>query len=258
MLIKVLGARQGESSKSHFVSLLVDDVIALDAGNLTSALTLQEQSVVRHILLTHRHYDHIKDLATFGFNSLGRGQAKIYCSSETREAIEATIFNTKIWLNFFTIPNPEKPTFIHIPVEPDQPLIIAGYTILPLRVTHSVPALAYTITSPDGGTLLYSCDSGVGSGAAWAATKPDILIVEVTYPDALADLALKYGHLTPELLAGELNTFRDVRGYLPKIFVVHINPFYETEIAAGVAVIARRLSVDISLPEERAIITVGV
>ncbi|MBF8264230.1 MAG: CAMP phosphodiesterase class-II:metallo-beta-lactamase-like protein [Dehalococcoidia bacterium] len=257
MEIKVLGTRQGESSNSHFVSLLVDDVIALDAGNLTSALSLKEQSVVRHILVTHRHYDHIKDLATFGFNSLGRGRTKIYCSSETREAIETTIFNTDIWLNFFTLPNPVSPTFIHVSVEPGSPFIIEGYNILPLRVIHSVPALAYAITSPNGGTLLYSGDSGVGSGSAWAATKPDVLVVEITFPDTLVDSALSFGHLTPELLAGELNTFRDVQGYLPKIAAVHINPYYENEIVAGVANIARRLSVDISIPQEGAIITVG-
>ncbi|MBF8304782.1 MAG: phosphodiesterase class-II:metallo-beta-lactamase-like protein [Dehalococcoidia bacterium] len=242
MEIKVLGTRQGESSNSHFVSLLVDDVIALDAGNLTSALSLKEQSVVRHILVTHRHYDHIKDLATFGFNSL---------------AIETTIFNTEIWLNFFTLPKPEMPTFLHIPVEPGSPFVIEGYNILPLRVIHSVPALAYAITSPNGGTLLYSGDSGAGSGSAWAATKPDVLVVEITFPDTLVDSALSFGHLTPELLAGELNTFRDVQGYLPKIAAVHINPYYENEIVAGVANIARRLSVDISIPQEGAIITVG-
>ena len=43
MKIKFLGAHNFESRDSHFVSLLIDDVLAVDAGALTSNLTFEEQ-----------------------------------------------------------------------------------------------------------------------------------------------------------------------------------------------------------------------
>jgi ribonuclease BN (tRNA processing enzyme) len=40
----------------------VDDVLALDAGGLTSSLALSEQLGLKAVLITHRHYDHVKVL----------------------------------------------------------------------------------------------------------------------------------------------------------------------------------------------------
>src|SRR3990172_117477 len=105
MEVTILGACQGESRQTHFASLLVDGVLALDAGSLTSTLTLQEQSAIRSVLLTHQHYDHIKDLATLGFNRLGRGQITICCTPGVRAAVESTILSEEIWLNFFNLPS---------------------------------------------------------------------------------------------------------------------------------------------------------
>ena len=44
MKIKVLGAHNTESLNTRYMSLLVDDILAIDAGCLTSTLTFEEQS----------------------------------------------------------------------------------------------------------------------------------------------------------------------------------------------------------------------
>ena len=44
------------------MSILVDGKLAIDAGGLTTALTLEEQERIDAMIITHRHFDHIKDL----------------------------------------------------------------------------------------------------------------------------------------------------------------------------------------------------
>ncbi|MEE8420857.1 MAG: MBL fold metallo-hydrolase, partial [Dehalococcoidales bacterium] len=70
MKIKVLGAHNCESSATRLVSLLIDDVLALDAGSLTSSLTFAAQQKLKAILLTHQHYDHIRDVPAIAMNAL--------------------------------------------------------------------------------------------------------------------------------------------------------------------------------------------
>ena len=70
MYIRVLGAHHCESQDSKLVSLLIDDVLAIDAGALTSSLSFAEQQKLTAILLTHQHYDHIKDIPAIAMNAL--------------------------------------------------------------------------------------------------------------------------------------------------------------------------------------------
>jgi ribonuclease BN (tRNA processing enzyme) len=62
MRVKILGAHQAESRDHHFTSILIDDRMAIDAGGLTSTLTFEEQPRLEAVLITHRHFDHVKDL----------------------------------------------------------------------------------------------------------------------------------------------------------------------------------------------------
>ncbi len=250
--MRVLGARQGESRQSHFSALLVDGILALDAGGLTSTLSLDEQARIHSILLTHRHLDHVKDLGPFGFNLFGRGQVRVHCTDEVRDALEATILSDRIWIDFFVRPSPGAPTFVHDRVEPDRAFALGAYRVHPVPVIHSVPTLGYEIASGDGARLLYTGDNGPGSGAAWATVAPSLLITEVTYPNAEAGLAAQVGHLAPDLLAEELRGFHGLRGYLPRVLVVHVNPFHEAQVAAELARVATDLSADIRVAEEGA------
>src|SRR5208283_2281905 len=68
MKIEILGAHNSETDKARLPSLLVDDVIALDAGGLTSSLSLERQHRINSVLLTHHHFDHTRDLVTLGSN----------------------------------------------------------------------------------------------------------------------------------------------------------------------------------------------
>ncbi len=50
------------------------------------------------------------------------------------------------------------------------------------------------------------------------------LIVEVSFPDEMMDLALASGHLTPSLLAAEI---RKMPVVVPKFYISHLKPYYK-------------------------------
>lgn len=249
MRVHVLGARQGESRDSHFGSLLVDNTLALDAGGLTASLTLDEQLALAAVLVTHRHYDHVKDLATLGFNLFVKHRRlAVYCPDEVRETLEATLLNPMIWIDFFREPE-DAPTYRHESIAPGSSFELAGKRARLIAVPHSVPTLGVELTSADDRCLLYTSDNGPGAAVAWATSRPDLLVTEVTYPsDQTA--AAGHGHLTPRLFAAELAEFRRLKGYLPRVLAVHVNPFHLDQVAAEVAEVAADVGADVQIAAE--------
>ena len=55
MELRVLGCSGGEAEGERLTSLLVDGRVAIDAGSLTQALSVEEQLRIRHLFLTHSH-----------------------------------------------------------------------------------------------------------------------------------------------------------------------------------------------------------
>jgi hypothetical protein len=77
-----------------------------------------------------------------------------------------------------------------------------------------------------------------------------LLIAEVIGPNKYGDWLKKAGHLSAELLKGELNQFRQLKGYLPRVIIIHIGNLFEQEIKGEVAQVAQELEADISLGYE--------
>jgi ribonuclease BN (tRNA processing enzyme) len=257
MQLKILGAYQCESRHSHSSSYLVDDILALDAGGLTSSLSLEEQSKIQAVLLTHCHFDHIKDLAPLGFNLFDRSRVTIGCTDETRASIEDTILNEKIWLNFFRRPCPSNSTFVHWAIQPSQAFGLLGYQIRPVLVNHTVQTVGYEVMAPSGARLFYTGDNGPGSSESWVTPAPDLLITEATFPDSLSHLAIRYGHLSTSLLAKELEAYRQRCVVLPRILVVHTDLKYASQIAIEIDEIASSLNIHMRLAREGERVAIG-
>jgi len=49
-------------------SFLLNETLLLDAGTVASKLSLSEQAQIRHIILSHLHFDHIKGLPMLADN----------------------------------------------------------------------------------------------------------------------------------------------------------------------------------------------
>ena len=250
MNIRVLGAHNCESQNSKLVSLLVDGTLAIDAGALTSSLSLQDQQKLEAILITHSHYDHLRDIPTIAMNlQLNGGDINIHSIPSVYDALSTYLLNNDLYPNFFERP-PENPILKFNAIEPHKTEQIEGYSILAIPVIHSVPAVGYQVTSPEGKTIFYTGDTGPGLAGCWEHISPQLLITEVTAPDRYEEYAKRVGHLTPGLLKQELLSFQKLKGYLPQTVLVHMNPGEEKEIEAEIVVVAEALNSSIALAYE--------
>jgi ribonuclease BN (tRNA processing enzyme) len=250
MIVRILGAHNIESSKIGFASFLIDDVLAIDASALTSSLSLAEQQKLKAVLLTHQHYDHVRDVPALGMNFYMLGNTvTLYATHPVYEALAAHLLNDVIYPNFMEKP-PEKPAIRFNIIEPGQSITIAGYEVLPLAVNHAVPTIGYQITSPDGKKVFITSDTGPGLAECWRQVAPQVLLIELTLKNKEEKFALQAGHLTPALLLKEMESFREIKGYLPKIVLTHLNPLDEKEIKAEISVVAKALKTKITFGRE--------
>lgn len=245
-----MGAHNCESQSSKLVSLLIDGVLAIDAGGLTSSLSFEAQLKLKAVLLTHQHYDHIRDVPALAINLFLQGNTiDIYSIRPVYDAISSRLLNGELYPKFLEMPE-SKPTLRFTELEPYLTQNVAGYDILAIPVNHPVPTVGYQITSPEGKTFFYTGDTGPGLSQQWPNISPQMLVIEVTGPNRLHEFALKSGHLTPALLEQELVGFRELKGYLPQVVLIHMNPMLEEEIAAEIDSIARNLNSPFTLARE--------
>src|SRR6476661_143019 len=137
MQLRMLGAHQGEARGIRFMSMIVDNRLVIDAGGLTSALTLEEQAAVEALLLTHPHLDHIKDLPMFAYNVWAKHSLQVYCTEPTETAIRRYFFNDAIWPDM-TVTYPGVHPVVFNRVEAGQPFDLLGYRISPIEMPHAV------------------------------------------------------------------------------------------------------------------------
>ena len=250
MDIQVSGAHNCESQNSKLISLIIDDTLAIDSGSLTSSLSFPAQQKLKAILLTHQHYDHIRDIPAIAMNLALHGSTiNIYSIQPVYDALSTHLLDGKLYPKFLEQPQ-GNPTIKFTVIEPYQTEQIEGYSILAVPVNHLVPTVGYQITSPDGKIALYTGDTGPGLTDCWQYVSPQLLITEVTAPDRYEEFAKESGHLTPSLLKQELVSFREVKGYLPRVVVVHMNPDMEGEIETEIVTVAKALNSSITLAHE--------
>ncbi len=250
MNIKFLGAHNCESQNTKFISLLIDDTLAIDAGGLTSSLSFAAQQKLKVILLTHQHYDHIRDVPAIAMNFYLCGATiNIYSTQPVYNALTTYLLDGKLYPKFLEQPQ-KNPTIKFTIIEPYQIERVEGYNVLAVKVNHAVPTVGYQITSPDGKVVFYTGDTGPGLAGCWENVSPQLLITEVTATNKYEEFAKESGHLTPSLLKQELTSFREVKGYLPQVVVVHMNPDMEEEIETEIATMAEDLNSPISVGYE--------
>jgi ribonuclease BN (tRNA processing enzyme) len=249
MKIKVLGAHNCERQNLKMVSLLIDGVLAIDAGALTSSLSLEEQKKIKALLLTHQHYDHVRDVPALAMSLfLGGGATRLYSIPAVLDVLARDLMNDQIYPDFRRKPERE-PTLSFSLREPNKEELIAGYTVLAVPVSHSVPTVGYQVTGVDGKAFFYTGDTGPGLADCWPHVSPQLLIIEVTAPNRYSERAADAGHLSSALLKPELRGFEKIKGYLPRVLAIHMNPS-EEETAAEIAALAEELGCSITLAYE--------
>ena len=212
------------------------DALALDAGALTDALTLEEQERLSAIVLTHAHLDHIASLPFLVENVFGRTgrPVEIAAPAEVLDALRTHLFNDVLWPDFSRLPDHREPTVTFRTLAPCVPNAIGGVSVTPVVVSHVVPTFGYVLD--DGASsVVISGDTGP-TEAIWEAARSarnlKAAFVECSFSDGMAAIAEISKHLTPRTLRAEI---RKLPPGVP-VFLYHMKPpslpALEAEVAA--------------------------
>jgi len=225
MKLRILGSAGAELPDFRPPAFLLDDQLLLDAGTIGSVLSEEEQWKIHTIFVTHSHLDHIRSIPALADNIIIMNQphtVSVLSSAEVVEALQHHMFNNIIWPDFTRIPSVENPVIRFTTITPYQENTVKGYKITAIPVNHTVPTVGYMVKS-GGKTLVYTGDTGPTEEIWTYCSGADVLIVEVSFPDSMKELAELTKHLTASMLVTELKKI-DV---LPKrILITHPKPQY--------------------------------
>ena len=234
--MKVLGCSGGELPGHRTTCFLVDGKLAIDAGALTASLTLEQLLQVDDIVLTHSHFDHVKDVPLLSDLLVGRRKkpVRVHASTGCARTLRESVFNDELWPDFTRIPTTQTPVIEVIPFDPEKPFKAGRYTVKPVPVDHPVESVGFVLS--DGKTsIAISGDTGP-TGRFWAKVNGErrlkALLVELSFPNELQGLADVSGHLTPRTLEGELSKLS--RNGFP-VLLYHLKPAYVAELRRELA-----------------------
>jgi cAMP phosphodiesterase len=223
--LRILGCSGGELLRHRTTCFLVDGKLAVDAGALTQSLSLDALLAIDDIVLTHSHFDHVKDVPLLCDLLVGRRRrpVRVHASPECARALREDVFNGRLWPDFTRIPSAAAPAIEIRPFDPERPFRAGRYTVRPVPVEHPVESVGFII-SDGASAFAVSGDTGPTT-RFWervnAEKRLKALLVELSFPNALQPVADVAGHLTPRTLAGELAKVE--RNGFP-VFLYHLKP----------------------------------
>jgi HD-GYP domain-containing protein (c-di-GMP phosphodiesterase class II)/ribonuclease BN (tRNA processing enzyme) len=230
--IKILGASGSKAKDLNTTSFQIYKDIVVDAGNILNALG-NEAKHINHIFLTHSHADHITDLPFIieTFFESRETPLTIYALEETIEVLKKHSFNDVIWPDFTKIKLLKNDTFSLIlkPIKINEITKIHNYSIKAIEANHISGACGFVIKKNHQGFII-SGDTYINP-YMWEEIEKDedikSLLIECSYPDKLQELAKITRHLTPELIAKELEKL--TRKNL-SVFYYHLKPSYQKDL----------------------------
>lgn len=230
--IEFLGTSGTRTPTQGTTCLRVSKHCVIDAGNLINAFG-DDVFTVEHIFLTHSHLDHIIDIPFLAdlFVTQQKVSLKVYALKETLDDLRQFIFNHRVWPNFeeINLIGHEEKTIELIEIFPDIPYTVDDITLTPFKTNHTDGSCGYIIEKNGTGILFtadtYRCDR------IWEILDqhPDIhsLVIEVSFPSEFERLAHDSKHLTPALLADELQKCRRSDFH---IYAMHLKTLFSSII----------------------------
>ncbi|MDX2052077.1 MAG: 3',5'-cyclic-nucleotide phosphodiesterase [Polyangiaceae bacterium] len=232
MELRVVGCHGGETPHHRTSAFVLNEDIALDAGSLTSGLELEGQFKLRAVVVSHAHFDHVRDLATIADNRCQAGCEPLIVAGTkgTLGLLKRHFFNDLIWPDFSKIPSVKRPTLRYLELKPEKWTDVAGYSIQAIMVDHTIESAAFIVRGPDV-AIGYSGDTGP-TDRLWSALREEpnlkALLMEVSFPNRQQKLATVSGHHTPRTLAADLKKF-GAPADLPTL-LYHIKPVFQSEV----------------------------
>jgi len=230
--IKVLGAYGGKATNMALTSLQLSKEVVMDAGNILEGLGNGIKNI-NHVFISHSHLDHINDIgflidATFEHRTI---PLKIYGRKKTLEDIQTHILNWNIWPDFSQINliGSDKKAIELVEIDLDQEIEVDGCKIKAIENNHTISSNGYVVEK-DGRALLFTSDTYC-CDSIWEEVnnnkKISAVLVDVSFPSRMGQLAYDSKHLTPQLLKEELKKLKRDN---VTIYVNHIKPAYKIEL----------------------------
>jgi ribonuclease BN (tRNA processing enzyme) len=231
MKIEILGCSGAAAKGFNTTSILINREVLIDAGSAASVLDNERLSGIRHILLTHSHIDHIKelpfilDVACFGKSN----GINIWGSRVTLNALKKHLFNGILWPKLRQLGfDKSSCRFITLPKDAFD---LNGVSVRSLKAEHIEGARSFVISECDK-HVIFSGDTAyvprLFNLAASLSARLKMFFVEASFPDRMVEVARLTGHLTPSIIGRELHHFSKT-----KVIVYHIKPRYFDEITSN-------------------------
>ncbi|MGE3973213.1 MAG: MBL fold metallo-hydrolase [Bdellovibrionales bacterium] len=232
MNVRIIGSHGGTAPGYRTSCYMINDDFLIDCGSAASSLTLEEQGKIEHILITHPHIDHVKDICFLIENSFHKDRKPLVLRSTSviLEDIHKHLFNNVLWPDFSKIyvDTARTKTLLHF--EPlEKEFNIHGIKIHHEKVNHPAHAVGFILD--DGKSqIVFSGDTGP-TDALWMAANqcPNLkaIFTEISFPTRLDSLAKASGHFTTAQLLNELNKIDNKE--VP-IYIAHFKPQFFDEL----------------------------
>jgi cAMP phosphodiesterase len=228
MKIKVLGCSGAIAKDCRTTSFLVDDDLLIDAGTGVGDLTLDDMQRIGHVFITHAHLDHIAALPLMidAVASRLRQPITAYALPGTLAALRQHVFNDVIWPDFTQLPRPDAPFLRLEAIDVGQVLSIGNKRVEVLPAVHTVPACGFAVSSggESAAHWVFSGDTE-RNPAFWRRVNQlnvGALVIETAFSNRERELAHISRHLSPEVLADELDHIAHDKHF--PIYITHTKP----------------------------------
>jgi ribonuclease BN (tRNA processing enzyme) len=203
---------------------LINGTVAVDAGCLGLYGTIEQQSRVRHVFLSHCHLDHVASLPPF-LDAVYDGSGDcvtVHGNAHVLDCLRKDVFNNRLYPDFLHISTFRPPYLKLNELRPGHPVEVEGLRVTPVEVDHAVPTLGYVIED-DATQVVFPSDTAP-TDAIWDVVnrkgKPATVFLECTFPESMLWLAEIARHLTPSRFAGEVAKVKPGTRFI----TVHMHP----------------------------------
>ena len=219
--------------EQRLTCFLIDDCVAVDAGSIAIALTNEQRSKVKDIIITHPHMDHVASLPIFIddlYPSL-QEPMRVHATPEVIQLLERDIFNWNLYPRFSDLKNDYGPVMEYVPIPIGKPFTVAHLNVVAVPVNHIVPTVGLVVS--DGQKSVAFSSDTAETDEFWKILNEmkdlDALLIEASFPNRMAKLAEVSRHFTPASLGQELKKLTH-NGM--DIMAVHLKATYRDEIIA--------------------------
>lgn len=210
MRLKVLGAYGASDAEHNLTGYLLDDWFAVDAGTLTSKLSLAQQARIQGVFITHSHADHIRDLPHLIQNRFSQNAPPliVFAARDVMDVLVKNVFNGLVWPDFaqFIAPLTGKKVVEYRPIANGKKVVFNDLSLTAVPVHHQIPASGVVIEL--GGQAITFTGDTAPTEEIWKRTNKTANVVavvtEASFPNDQQSLADDSAHLTPQTFGEEL------------------------------------------------------